>query len=99
MGAEAPVASVAQSRPPTSPAEIECLDSFSPAPGDSDVINQVDRLSSSEIKIAPRSVRMALWSCSWWSSIGQAPAGGGYSDLTLPAAERSATPPHGIFSS
>jgi hypothetical protein len=45
---------------PTSPAGTECLDSLSPTPGDSDVISQVERLSSSETKIAPRSVRMAL---------------------------------------
>src|SRR5258707_11472066 len=37
----------------------ECLDIFSPPPGDKDVISQVLRDSSSEIKIAPRSVRMA----------------------------------------
>ena len=33
---------------------------FSPPPGDSDVISQVDRLSSNEMKIVPRSLRMAL---------------------------------------
>jgi hypothetical protein len=67
-------------------------------PGESEVISQVDRLSSNETKIAPRSVRMALWSCGWWSCIMRAPASGWYSDITPLVAERSATPPHGIFS-
>src|SRR5665811_1923330 len=43
-----------------SPAETVCFDIFSPPPGDSDVISQVDRLSSNETKIAPRSVRIAV---------------------------------------
>ena len=42
-----------------SPAGRVCLDIFSPPPGDSDVISQVERLSSIETKIAPRSLRMA----------------------------------------
>jgi hypothetical protein len=46
--------------PATSPPRTECFDNFSPPPGDSDVINQVDRLSSNETKIAPRSVRIAV---------------------------------------
>ena len=44
------------SKPATSPARIECFDIFSPAPGDKDVISQVDRLSSKDAKIAGRSV-------------------------------------------
>src|ERR1700733_12682339 len=44
---------------PMSPAGRVCFDIFSPAPGDSDVISQVERLSSIETKIAPRSLRMA----------------------------------------
>src|SRR5689334_9192270 len=36
-----------------------CLDIFSPAPGDSEVISQALRDSSIETKIAPRSVRIA----------------------------------------
>jgi hypothetical protein len=75
-----------------------CLDSLSPAPGDSEVINQVERLSSSETKIAPRSVRMAVWSCGRCWCIGEPPASGWYRRFTLLVAERSATPPHGIFS-
>jgi hypothetical protein len=34
-----------------SPAETLCFDIFSPPPGDSDVISQVERLSSNETKI------------------------------------------------
>src|SRR5215469_7034194 len=48
-----------RSSPDTSPAGTECLDIFSPPPGDSDVISQVLRDSSSETKIAPSAVRMA----------------------------------------
>src|SRR3954447_13208111 len=46
------------SRPATSLAGTECLDIFSPAPGDSDVISQALRDNSIETKIAPRSVRI-----------------------------------------
>src|SRR5271169_5935300 len=48
------------SKPATSPARIECLDIFSPAPGDKDVISQIDRLSSKDTKIAGRSVWIAV---------------------------------------
>src|SRR4030081_200485 len=48
------------SSPATSPLRTVCFDIFSPPPGDSDVISQVDRLSSNETKIAPRSVRIAV---------------------------------------
>src|ERR1035438_696132 len=37
-----------------------CFDIFSPPPGDSEVITQLERLSSMESKIAPRSLRIAL---------------------------------------
>ena len=43
-----------------SPARTLCFDIFSPPPGDSEVINQLERLSSIETKIARRSLRMAL---------------------------------------
>ena len=46
--------------PATSPLRTVCFDIFSPPPGDNDVISQVDRLSSNETKIAPRSVRIAV---------------------------------------
>src|SRR5271163_1842335 len=44
-----------------SPADTLCFDIFSPPPGDNDVTSQVDRLSSNETKIAPRSVRIAVF--------------------------------------
>src|SRR5512132_3244695 len=44
----------------TSPPRTTCFDIFSPPPGDSEVISHVDRLSSNETKIAPRSVRIAV---------------------------------------
>src|SRR3954465_2373046 len=47
------------SSPGTSLAGTECLDIFSPAPGDREVISQALRDSSIETKIAPRSVRIA----------------------------------------
>src|SRR6266496_1931054 len=47
------------SKPAMSPPGTACFDIFSPAPGDSDVISQVERLSSNDTKIAPRSVRIA----------------------------------------
>ena len=37
-----------------------CFDIFSPPPGDSEVISQLDRLNSNETKIAPRSVWIAV---------------------------------------
>src|SRR3954447_22548635 len=40
----------------------ECLDIFSPPPGAREVMTQVERLSSSETKIALRSVRIAACS-------------------------------------
>jgi hypothetical protein len=43
-----------------SPLGTECFDIFSPPPGESDVISLLERLSSNETKIAPRSVRMAV---------------------------------------
>src|ERR1019366_3727353 len=48
------------SSPATSLPRTECFDIFSPPPGDSDVISQVERLSSNETKIAPRLVRIAV---------------------------------------
>src|SRR4051812_40131677 len=52
------------SSPDTSLAGTECLDIFSPAPGDRDVISQVLRDSSIETKIAPRLVRIGA--CVGW---------------------------------
>ena|SRR5271166_1910264 len=47
------------SKPARPLAVTECFDIFSPAAGDRDVITQLDRLSSNEMKIAPRSTRIA----------------------------------------
>src|SRR5262249_6412163 len=41
-------------------AGTECFDIFSPPPGDSEVISQLERLNSNETKIAPRWVWMAV---------------------------------------
>ena len=38
----------------TSPARTECFDIFSPEAGDSDVMSQMERLSSKETKLAAR---------------------------------------------
>jgi len=85
------------SRPATSPAATVCLDIFSPAPGDRDVITQLDRLSSNEMKIAPRSIRIAACvgrgaaaSCIVASGVGE------FSNLTLPE-RRSLSHAHRIF--
>ncbi|WP_425359544.1 hypothetical protein [Borborobacter arsenicus] len=47
-------------KPAMFPAATECFDIVSPFPGDSDVISQVDWLSSIEMKIAARLVWMAV---------------------------------------
>lgn len=46
--------------PATSPPRTACFDIFSPLPGDSDVISQLDRRGSTETRTAPGSVRTAL---------------------------------------
>jgi|SRR5580704_4157232 hypothetical protein len=46
--------------PAKSPPGTECFDIFSPPPGDSEVISQLERLNSNETKIAPRSVWTAV---------------------------------------
>src|SRR5438270_8307500 len=48
------------SSPLISPPETACFDIFSPLPGESDVISNVERLSYSQTKIAPRSAWMAV---------------------------------------
>src|SRR5271165_3323545 len=53
----------------TSPARTECFDIFSPEPGDSDVISQIERLSSKEMKIAARSVWIAVDVSTWAASV------------------------------
>ena len=45
-----------------SPANMPYFAIFSPLPGDSDVISQVERLSSKETKMAPTLLRIAVGS-------------------------------------
>src|ERR1700687_2069404 len=80
----------------TSPPRTTCFDIFSPPPGDSDVISQVDRLSSNETKIAPRSVRIAVGASVSDNLHGRLQSGW-VSNLTLPE-RRSLSTPHGISS-
>src|ERR1700692_3168217 len=57
------------SNPATSPARTECFDIFSPEPGDTDVMNQIERLISKEMKIAARSVWIAVDGSAWAASV------------------------------
>ena len=72
-----------RSNPDTSLAGTECLDIFSPPPGDREVISQALRDSSSETKIAPRSVRIAACAGRGASSGIVVSRVGGFSNLTL----------------
>src|SRR5260221_13972071 len=69
---------------------------FSPPPGDRDVINQVDRLSSKETKIARRSVWIAVGAAARSATTCMVVSRvGGFSDLTL-SERRSLSRRHGI---
>jgi len=75
-----------------SPAGTLCFDIFSLPPGNSDVISQVERLSSNETKIAPSTRRFGLISYnlhgllqSWFFATSLCQSAGRY------------PPPHGIF--
>jgi hypothetical protein len=84
---------------PMNPESVEpsLLDYTLQKPGDSDVIIQVDRLSSNETKIAPRSVRIAVsaWGRSGTTCMGHLQSGW-LLDLTLSSVGRYPLP-HGIF--
>ena len=67
----------------TSPARTECFDIFSPKPGESDVISQMERLSSKEIKIAARLVWMAVGALCRLATVGMIVSGVGVRNLTL----------------
>ena len=54
--------------PATSPPATICFDIFSPPPGDSEVINHFDQLSSNETNIAPRSTQIALGASARWAA-------------------------------
>ena len=81
-------------RPATFPLRSWCLDIFCLPPGDSEVINQVDRLSSSDTKIAPGSLRTMVRS-SEQSSFDDILASSGWCRATTLGAARDLT--HGIF--
>jgi hypothetical protein len=68
----------------TSPARTECFDIFSAEPGDSDVINQMERLSSKEMKIAARLVWMAVGASCRSAMVGMVVSRVGVRNLTLP---------------
>jgi hypothetical protein len=70
-----------------------CFDIFSPPPGDNDVISQVGRLSSNEMKIAPRSLRMALGASGRSAIICMAVSRLGDRNLTLPERRSLSTSP------
>src|SRR6476620_4343598 len=84
------------SSPATSPPRTTCVDIFSPPPGDSDVISHVDRLSSNETKIAPRSVRIAVGASGRSATVCMVASRVGGSNLTLPKC-RSLSTSHGIL--
>src|ERR1700674_1295818 len=77
----------------TSPPRTTCLDIFSPPPGDSDVISHVDRLSSNETKIAPRSVRIAVGASGRSATVCTVASRIGGSNLTLPKCRSLSTSP------
>src|ERR1019366_840088 len=75
------------------PAGTLCFDIFPPPPGDSEVISQVERLSSKEMKIAPRSVWMALGASGRSAIICMAVSRVGGRNLTLPERRSLSTSP------
>src|SRR4249920_1482224 len=77
----------------TSPPRTTCFDIFSPPPGDSDVISHVDRLSSNETKIAPRSVRTAVGASGRSATVCMVASRVGGSNLTLPKCRSLSTSP------
>src|SRR5208282_4 len=81
------------SSPATSPPRTTCFDIFSPPPGDSDVISHVDRLSSNETKIAPRSVRIAVGASGRSATVCMVASRVGGSNLTLPEYRSLSTSP------
>src|ERR1700730_1778487 len=76
-----------------SPAGTLCFDIFSPPSGDSDVISQVERLSSNEMNIAPRSLRLALGASGRSAIICMAVSRVGDRNLTLPERRSLSTSP------
>src|SRR5260370_41581430 len=59
--------------PVISPLRTECLDIFSPPPGDSEVTSQVERDSSIDTKIAPRALQTTLGAIAQLKRLAQNP--------------------------
>src|ERR1700720_3800303 len=76
-----------------SPAGTLCFDIFSPPSGDSDVISQVERLSSNEINIAPRSLRIAFGASGRSATVCMVVSRVGDRNLTLPERRSLSTSP------
>src|SRR5208283_4525869 len=83
----------------TSPARTECFDIFSPEPGDSDVISQMERLSSKETKIAARLVWMAVGASGRSATAGMVVSRVGVRNLTLPERWSLSTSPWDLICS
>src|ERR1700720_1199791 len=76
-----------------SPAGRLCFDIFSPPSGDSDVISQVERLSSNETNIAPRSLRIAFGASGRLATVCMVVSRVGRRNLTLPERRGLSTSP------
>src|ERR1700730_4710464 len=76
-----------------SPAGTLCFDIFSPPSGDSDVISQVERLSSNEMNIAPRSLRIAFGASARSATVCMVVSRVGGRNLTLPERRSLSTSP------
>src|ERR1700730_18225713 len=76
-----------------SPAGTLCFDIFSSPSGDSDVISHVDRLSSNETNIAPRSLRIAFGSSGRSATVCMVVSRVGGRNLTLPERRSLSTSP------
>jgi hypothetical protein len=84
------------SNPATSPARTECFDIFSPEPGDSDVMSQIERLSSRETKIAARLDWMAVGASGRSATVGMDVSRVGGFATSLCQSSGRYPPPHGI---
>src|ERR1700704_6746836 len=76
-----------------SPAGTLCFDIFSPPPGNRDVISQVERLSSNEMNIAPRSLRIAFGASGRSATVCMVVSRVGDRNLTLPERRSLSTSP------
>src|SRR6202171_2088568 len=76
-----------------SPAGTLCFDIFSPPSGDSDVISQVERLSSNEMNIAPRSLRIVFGASGRSATVCMVVSRVGDRNLTLPERRSLSTSP------